>query len=74
MVHSRDGDPGSAVVVAGGTDKTCRNICSLGYEGVEGHGGKDVNECVLWCDHAAGFRGIGHNDVALIFSLADAVS
>ena len=32
-----------AEVVARGSHSTCRNSCSLGYEGVEGRGCKDVN-------------------------------
>ena len=46
--HACDGDPGCAKVAVRGTHKTCSNRHSLGYEGVEGQGGMDVNECVLW--------------------------
>ena len=68
-----DGDLGSAEVVVGGTHKTCRNYCPLWYEGVEGHGGKDVNACVLWGDNEASFLGIGHHNVASTWAPAPVV-
>ena len=58
-----DCGPGYAEVVVGGTHKTCRNNCSLGYEGVQGQGCKDVNECFRWGGNAASFPGAWHNDV-----------
>ena len=53
-----------AEVAVGETCTTCRNNSSIGHEGVEGQGCRDVNECVLWRDDAACFPGTCHNDVA----------